>query len=601
MSRFFIDRPVFAWVIAIVIMLAGALAILRLPVEQYPNIAPPSVSISASYPGASAETLENSVTQVIEQSLTGIDRLRYFSSSSDSSGLANVTITFEPGANPDIAQVQVQNKLQAAMPLLPPEVQQQGLSVTKANDSFLLVAGFYSEDGSISQQELGDMLNSLVKDAVARVNGVGNVTIFGEPHAMRIWLDPRKMLSYNLTVMDVQQAIRAQNSDISAGQIGGLPARKGQQLNATITAQSRLQSVEDFQRILLRVNTDGSQVRLQDVARVELGAQSYSRVVRYKRLPAAGVAVSLASGANALDTATAVKQRIGELKVSLPPQLKINYPYDTTPFVKLSIKEVVKTLLEAVLLVFVVMYLFLQNFRATLIPTIAVPVVLMGTFGVLAAFGFSINVLTMFAMVLAIGLLVDDAIVVVENVERIIHEEGLSPKDATRKSMTQITGALVGIAVVLSMVFVPMAFFSGSAGAIYRQFSVTIVAAMALSVLVAMVLSPSLCSTLLKSAPNKQEGHTQKGFAASFNKYFDKVRNGYQKTSGFISRRLVRFFMVYLMLVGGLLGIFSQLPGSFLPNEDQGLMYMLITTPPGSSAERTMETAEKVEDYFLNK
>ncbi|MBF0447817.1 MAG: efflux RND transporter permease subunit [Magnetococcales bacterium] len=597
MSSFFIDRPVFAWVIAIVIMLAGSLAILQLPVEQYPNIAPPSVSISASYPGASAETLENSVTQVIEQSLTGIDHMRYFSSSSDSSGLATITVTFEPEANPDIAQVQVQNKLQTAMPLLPPEVQQQGVSVTKANNSFLLVAGFYSKDGSISQQELGDLLNSTVKDAVARVNGVGNVTIFGEPHAMRIWLNPRKLLSYNLTVMDVQQAIRAQNSDISAGQIGGLPAQKGQQLNATISAQSRLQTVEDFQHILLRVNTDGSQVRLQDIARVELGSQNYGRVVRYKRLPAAGVAVSLASGANALDTAAAVKKRISELSSALPPEVTINYPYDTTPFVKLSIKEVIKTLLEAVFLVFLVMYLFLQNFRATLIPTIAVPVVLMGTFGVLASFGFSINVLTMFAMVLAIGLLVDDAIVVVENVERIMAQEGLSPREATRKSMRQITGALVGIALVLSAVFVPMAFFSGSAGAIYRQFSITIVSAMALSVLVALVLSPSLCATLLKPV---EETEQSRGFFAWFNRFFNTSRDRFITTSGYMAARIGRFLLVYGLLLGGLGYLFLSLPSSFLPNEDQGTMYLMASAPAGSTVERTMESVELIEDYFLN-
>ncbi|WP_041641318.1 efflux RND transporter permease subunit [Magnetococcus marinus] len=596
MSSFFIDRPVFAWVIAIVIMLAGVLSILRLPVEQYPNIAPPSVSINASYPGASAETLENSVTQIIEQSLTGIDHMRYFSSSSDASGMASITITFEPEADPDTAQVQVQNKLQAAMPLLPPEVQQQGVSVTKANNSFLMVAGFYSEDGSISQMELGDMLNSKVKDAIARVNGVGSVTIFGEPHAMRIWLDPRKLFSYNLTVMDVQQAIRAQNSDISAGQLGGLPARKGQQLNATITAQSRLQSVEDFQRILLRVNTDGSQVRLQDVARVELGAQSYGRVVRYKRLPAAGVAVSLASGANALDTAAAVKARIAELSQTLPAKVKIIYPYDTTPFVKLSIKEVIKTLVEAVFLVFVVMFLFLQNFRATLIPTIAVPVVLLGTFGVLSAFGFSINVLTMFAMVLAIGLLVDDAIVVVENVERIMEHEGLSPREATRKSMQQITGALVGIALVLSAVFVPMAFFSGSAGAIYRQFSITIVSAMTLSVVVALVLSPSLCATFLKPAVKGEHSH---GFFGWFNRTFNAGRERFVTSAGYIAARVGRFTLIYGLLVGGMLYLFMGLPSSFLPNEDQGTMYLMASAPAGSTVERTMESVEQIEDYFL--
>lgn len=600
MSRFFIDRPVFAWVISIIIMLAGALSIMQLPVEQYPNIASPSVSINATYPGASAETLENSVTQVIEQSLTGIDYMRYFSSSSDSSGTATITVTFEPEADPDIAQVQVQNKLQAAMPLLPQEVQQQGVTVTKANNSFLLVAGFYSEDGSISQQELGDMLNSTVRDAVARINGVGNVTVFGEPHSMRIWLNPHKLLSYNLTVMDVRSAIQAQNTDVSAGQIGGLPALEGQQINATITAQSRLQTVEDFEKIILRVNTDGSQVRLRDVARVELGSQGYARIVRYKRKPAAGVAVSLATGANALDTAAAVKKRISELKKFLPPAVKINYPYDTTPFVELSIKEVIKTLVEAVVLVFVVMYLFLQNFRATLIPTIAVPIVLLGTFGVLAAFGFSINVLTMFAMVLAIGLLVDDAIVVVENVERVMSEDGLPPKEATRVSMDQITGALIGIALVLSAVFVPMAFFSGSAGAIYRQFSLTIVSAMGLSVIVALVLSPTLCASFLKPV---KKGHTEAttGFFGWFNRNFNKSRDMYTSGAAYMLHRMKRSLLIYALLIGGLVVIFSTLPGSFLPNEDQGTMFLMATVPAGSTAETTMKSVEKVEDYFLEK
>ncbi|MAZ44893.1 MAG: hydrophobe/amphiphile efflux-1 family RND transporter [Legionellales bacterium] len=599
MARFFIDRPVFAWVIAIIIMLAGVISILRLPVEQYPNIAPPSVSINAVYPGASAETLENSVTQVIEQSLTGIDYMRYFSSSSDSSGSVSITVTFEPEADADIAQVQVQNKLQSALPLLPQEVQQQGVTVTKANSSFLLVAGFYSEDGSISQSELGDILNSTVKDTIARVNGVGNVTVFGEPHSMRIWLNPHKLFSYNLTVMDVQNAIQVQNTDVSAGQIGGLPAIKGQQINATISAQSRLQTVEDFQKIILRVNTDGSQVRLHDVARVELGSQGYGRVVRYKRKPASGIAVSLATGANALDTADAVKEQIATLKEFLPANIKVIYPYDTTPFVKLSIEDVIKTLIEAVVLVFLVMYLFLQNFRATLIPTIAVPIVLLGTFGVLSAFGFSINVLTMFAMVLAIGLLVDDAIVVVENVERIMNQEGLSPKEATRKSMDQITGALIGIALVLSAVFVPMAFFTGSAGAIYRQFSLTIVSAMGLSVLVALVLSPSLCATFLKAKEETDHHRPTRGFFGWFNRSFNKSRDMFASGAEYMIHRTKRFLLVYGVLIGGLALLFSSLPGSFLPNEDQGTMFLMATAPEGSTLERTMKSVEQVENYYL--
>ncbi len=599
MSRFFIDRPVFAWVITIIIMLAGLLSIRTLPVEQYPNIAPPSVTINASFPGASAETLENSVTQIIEQRLTGIDDLRYFTSASDSAGNVAITVTFEPEADPDIAQVQVQNKVQAAMPQLPREVQAQGVSVNKANSSFLLVVAFYSEDGSISQQELGDMVSSKVQDAVARVNGVGNVTVFGDPHAMRIWLDPSKMVSYAMSVTDIREAVQAQNTDVSAGQLGGLPAVEGQELNATISAQSRLRTVEDFERIVLRVNPDGSQVRLADVARIAIGSQSYERVSRYKRKPASGMGISLATGANALDTSAAVKERIANLTKFLPEQVKVAYPYDSTPFVKLSIEEVVKTLIEAILLVFVVMYLFLQNFRATLIPSIAVPVVLLGTFASLAAFGFSINVLTMFAMVLAIGLLVDDAIVVVENVERIMSTEGLSPKEATRKSMDQITGALVGIALVLSAVFVPMAFFSGSAGAIYRQFSLTIVSAMALSVLVALVLSPSLCATFLK--PVKAGHHAERtGFFGWFNRNFNRSRTLYVRGSGGIAKRFVRSCLVYLVLCGGLFWIFRQLPTGFLPDEDQGSMFMMVSAPPGTTIERTLESVFKVEDYLLD-
>ncbi len=597
MARFFIDRPVFAWVIAIVIMLAGILSIRSLPIEQYPKVAPPTVAINASYPGASADTVENSVTQVIEQRLTGIDHLRYFTSSS-ADGSMTITLTFEPEADPDIAQVQTQNKVQGAVTQLPQEVQALGVTVTKSNDSFLLVVGVYSEDGSMSQGELSDMLVSTFREPISRVNGVGNVRIFGEQHAMRIWLDPDKLYSYNLTPLDVQQAIKAQNIDISAGQLGGMPAVQSQQINATVKAQSRLSTVEDFERIILRVNTDGSQVRLKDVANIEIGSDSYDRIVRYKRKPAAGLAITLATGANALETAELVKKKVAELSEYLPEDVKINYPFDATPFIELSIESVVYTLVEAVVLVFFVMLLFLQNLRATLIPTIAVPVVLLGTFAVLLAAGFSINVLTMFAMVLAIGLLVDDAIVVVENVERIMTEEGLSPIEATRKSMDQITGALVGIALVLSTVFIPMAFFSGSAGAIYRQFSITIVAAMTLSVIVALILSPSLCATILKQEESGKHG-SEKGFFAWFNKYFNKSRDGYQKAASGIAARIKRFFIVYVLLVGGLAVIFMQLPGSFLPDEDQGNMFLMVNTPPGATAERTLEAVEQVEDYFL--
>ena len=598
MSNFFINRPIFSWVLAIIVMLAGALSLLKMPVEQYPNIASPSVSISTSLPGASAETLENSVSQVIEQSLIGIDSLRYFSSSSDSSGNVNITLTFEPKTNPDIAQVQVQNKLQSAMPLLPQEVQQQGVRVNKANNNFLLVIGLYSKDNSVSQEILGDILLSNMKDVVSRINGVGNVTVFGNPRAMRIWINPDKLFGYSLTTQEVIAAIKAQNADVSAGQLGGLPAVQGQQINATITSQSKLKTVEDFEKIILRVNKNGAQVRLSDVAKVELGSQSYSTVARYKRHPAAGMAVILASGANALDTAKAVKEKVDELKQFLPKGVEVIYPLDSTPFIKLSIKGVVITLFEAIFLVFLVMLLFLQNFRATLIPTIAVPVVLLGTFAILFSFGFTINTLTMFAMVLAIGLLVDDAIVVVENVERIIHEEGLSPIDATRKSMKQITGALVGIALVLSAVFVPMAFFGGSAGAIYRQFSITIVSAMLLSVLVALILSPSLCATILKGKEEENSLANHK-YLAFFNSNLEKARNFYTNSINKIIKSLVRFFMIYIVMIGGLVFLFVRMPTSFLPTEDQGTMYLMVNTPSGSTLERTSESLKQVENYFL--
>lgn len=593
-SHFFIARPVFAWVIAIIMMITGTLSILRLPIEQYPSIASPTVTINATYPGANAKTVENGVIQILEQKLTGIDHLRYFNSTS-SDGSGTITLTFEPGANADIAQVQTQNKIQASLPQLPLEVQQQGVIVTKSNTSFLLVAGFYCEDDSITEQDLGDLLASKVQDGVARVNGVGNITVFGEPHAMRIWLNPDKLLSYGLTVLDIQNAIQVQNADVSAGQLGALPAVAGQQLNATITAQSRLQTVPDFERIIIRMNIDGSQVRLKDLARIELGSEHYTRIVRYKRHPAAGIGVSLATGENALNTAKAVKLKIAEIARTFPPSIKVIYPYDTTPFIKLSIKNVVETLFEAMILVFFVMYLFLQNFRATLIPGIAVPVVLLGTFAILFAFGFTINVLTMFAMVLAIGLLVDDAIVVVENVERIMHEEGLSALEATRKSMDQITGALIGITLVLSAVFVPMAFFSGSAGAIYRQFSITLVSAMGLSVLVALVLSPALCATFLKPNNNKTF------LFAKFNQYFNQSRETYQKGSAYIMQRVTRFFFVYFGLVCILIFITLKLPTSFLPDEDQGILFLLANTPAGSSAQRTLESVKKIENYILEK
>ncbi len=498
MAKFFIDRPIFAWVLAIIVMLAGALSIIKLPIEQYPNVAPPAIEIQANYPGADAKTLQDSVTQVIEQNMNGIDGLMYMSSSSDSSGALTLTISFQSGTDADIAQVQVQNKLQLAMPLLPQEVQQQGIQVKKSSSSFLMVAGFISDDGSMTQNDIADYVASNIKDPISRTPGVGDTQVFGAQYAMRIWMDPSKLNNYQLTPVDVINALKTQNAQVAAGQLGGTPPVPGQQLNASIIAQTRLTSTKEFGNILLKVNNDGSQVRLRDVAQIELGGENYEIIARYNGKPASGIGIKLATGANALNTAEAVKAELAKLQPTFPAGMKVVYPYDTTPFVKISIFEVVKTLMEAILLVFLVMYLFLQNFRATLIPTIAVPVVLLGTFAIIGAFGYSINTLTMFGMVLAIGLLVDDAIVVVENVERVMVEEGLPPKEATKRSMEQIQGALVGIALVLSAVFIPMAFFGGSTGVIYRQFSITIVSAMALSVLVALILTPALCATMLK-------------------------------------------------------------------------------------------------------
>lgn len=597
MAKFFIDRPVFAWVVSIVIMLAGGLSILQLPVEQYPSIAPPAVTIQATYPGASAKTVENTVTQVIEETMNGLDHLRYISSNSQSNGAVEIKLTFEPEADPDIAQVQVQNKMQSALSLLPNEVQQQGVVVSKSSGSFLMVVGFVSKDGSLDQKDISDFIYTTVRDPLARTNGVGNVRVFGAKHAMRIWLDPHKLISYNLTVADVTSAITAQNTEITAGQIGGAPSLPGQQINATITAQSKLQTEEEFANILLRVNTDGSQVRLGDISRIEIGAENYSVVARYNGNEASGVGINLATGANALDTADAVRARLADLQSVFPKGLEVVYPYDTTPFVKVSIKEVIKTLFEAIVLVFLVMFLFLQNWRATLIPTIAVPVVLLGTFGILSLFGYSINTLTMFGMVLAIGLLVDDAIVVVENVERVMHEDKLSPREATRKSMEQITGALVGIALVLSAVFVPMAFFAGSTGSIYRQFSITIVSSMALSVVVAIVLTPALCATMLK--PTTKDPHSKSGFFGWFNRGFDKTNNFYQKSVGYVTRRRIRFLGVYVALVAVLAVLFVRLPGSFLPEEDQGILFSMVQLPAGASQERTVDVLKKIEHHFL--
>ncbi len=600
MAKFFIDRPIFAWVIAIVIMLAGALSILKLPVSQYPPIAPPSVQITATYPGASAQTVQDTVTQVIEQQMNGIDHLEYMSSTSDGSGTAQITLTFAQGTNPDIAQVQVQNKLQLATPLLPQQVQQQGIRVAKATKNFLLVIGAYSDDGKMSDIDLANYIAANVQDPISRVNGVGQVQLFGSQYAMRVWVDPQKLNGYNLTVIDVSNAIQSQNVQVSAGELGGAPAVKGQQLNATVMAQSRLQTPEQFRKILLKVNKDGSQVRLGDVARVELGGESYQVVARYNGKPAAGLAITLATGANALQTATAVKQAVTELEPYFPAGMKVDYPYDTTPFVKISIEEVIKTLIEGIVLVFLVMYLFLQNLRATIIPTIAVPVVLLGTFGIMGAAGFSINTLSMFGLVLAIGLLVDDAIVVVENVERVMAEEGLSPKEATKKAMGQIVGALVGVALVLSAVFVPMAFFGGSTGAIYRQFSLTIVAAMALSVLVAIVLTPAMCATILKPI-KKGEVHEKRGFFGWFNRKFDSSSKAYQGQVERILKRSTPFVIVYVVIVAVVGFLFVRMPTAFLPDEDQGYFFNLVQLPPGATQERTLDVMKQVEKHYLEK
>ncbi|MFZ3389380.1 MULTISPECIES: multidrug efflux RND transporter permease subunit AcrB [Buttiauxella] len=600
MAKFFIDRPIFAWVIAIIIMLAGGLAIMKLPIAQYPTIAPPAISISANYPGADAKTVQDTVTQVIEQNMNGIDNLLYMSSSSDSSGSVTITITFDSGTDADIAQVQVQNKLQLAMPLLPQEVQQQGVSVEKSSSSFLMVLGMINTDGSMTQEDISDYVGATIKDPISRTRGVGDVQLFGAQYAMRIWMDPNKLNNYQLTPVDVIAAIKAQNAQVAAGQLGGTPPVKGQQLNASIIAQTRLKSADEFSKILLKVNQDGSRVLLKDVAKVELGGENYNVVARFNGQPASGLGIKLATGANALDTANAVRATVEKLQPFFPAGLKVVYPYDTTPFVKISIKEVVKTLVEAIVLVFLVMYLFLQNFRATLIPTIAVPVVLLGTFAILAVFGYSINTLTMFGMVLAIGLLVDDAIVVVENVERVMVEEGLPPKEATRKSMEQIQGALVGIAMVLSAVFIPMAFFGGSTGAIYRQFSITIVSAMVLSVLVAMILTPALCATLLKPIA-KGEHHEKKGFFGWFNNMFDKSTHHYTDSVGNILRSTGRYLVLYLLIVVGMAFLFIRLPSSFLPDEDQGVFLTMAQLPAGATQERTQAVLDDVTKYYLEK
>ncbi len=597
MARYFIDRPIFAWVIAIVIMLAGLLAIRALPVAQFPEIAPPTVGIATSYPGANAQTLESTTTQIIEQQLKGIDNLRYFSSTSDSAGNLNITLTFEQGTDADIAQVQVQNKLAQATPLLPQEVQQQGLRVTKSTASFLMVMAVYSDDGIHDQQDAGDFIASSLQDPISRVTGVGDTQLLGAQYAMRVWLDPYKMANLGVTTGDVKAAIQAQNAQVSAGQIGGTPSPKGQALNATVTAQSRLRTPEEFRAIRLRSNSDGSVVLLSDVARVELGSENYSFGAKFNGHPAAGFGIKLAPGANALDTVTDVKAQIKTLSRNFPSWVKYDFPVDNSTFVKLSVEQVIHTLIEAVLLVFVVMFLFLQNWRATLIPTIAVPVVLLGSLAILHAAGFTINTLTLFGMVLAIGLLVDDAIVVVENVERLIQDEGLSPKEAAKKSMDEISGALIGIGLVLSAVFLPMAFFGGSTGVIFRQFSITIVSSMILSVLVALILTPALCATILK--PARHDHATQKGFFGWFNRTFDKGVVRYGQGVEKVERRWGRTMLVFGLVTVGMAVIFLRLPTGFLPEEDQGRIINQISLPTGATIEETERTLDRVRDYYL--
>ena len=599
MANFFIDRPIFAWVLAILLCLTGTLAILSLPVEHYPDLAPPNVRITANYPGASAQTLENTVTQVIEQNMTGLDNLMYMSSQSSSSGQATITLTFTAGTNPNEAMQQVQNQLQSAMKKLPQDVQNQGVTVRKTGDTNILTIAFVSTDGSMDKQDIADYVASNIQEPLSRVNGVGDITAYGSQYSMRIWLDPAKLTSVQMTAKDVTDAIESQNAQIAVGQLGGTPSVDNQSLNATINAQSLLQTPQQFRDITLRVNPDGSLVTLGDVAKVELGAESYDYLSRYNRNPASGLGVQLASGANEMQTAELVLNRLDELSQYFPHGLEYKIAYETTSFVKASIHDVVKTLLEAIVLVFLVMYLFLQNIRATLIPTIAVPVVLMGTFAILFACGYSINTLTMFAMVLAIGLLVDDAIVVVENVERIMSEEGLSPREATRKSMGQIQGALVGIAMVLSAVFIPMAFFGGTTGAIYRQFSITIVSAMVLSVLVAMILTPALCATLLKPM-KKGEEHGKKGFFGWFNRMFNRNASRYETAVGKILHRSLRWIAIYALLLGGMVFMFLRLPTSFLPQEDRGMFLTSVQLPSGATQQQTLKVVQKVEDYFFS-
>ncbi|MHB8109857.1 MAG: efflux RND transporter permease subunit [Syntrophorhabdaceae bacterium] len=606
LSKFFLDRPVFAWVIAIIIMLVGTLAIYSLPISQYPPIAPPSIYIASSYPGASAETVENSVTQIIEQKLTGLDNMIYLSSTSDSSGSSRITLTFSPGTDADLAWSKVQNKLQLAMTSLPEAVQRQGVTVGKATRNWLMIIGLISEDKSMDGNDLRDYAQSNLEKVIARIPGVGEVENFGSQYAMRIWFDPTKLTNYSLTVANVTEALRTYNVEVSAGQFGGTPAIPGQRLNTSIIVQGMLKTTEEFASIPVRVNPDGSVVRIKDIGRVELGTDSYDIESFYNGSPSAAMGIRMAAGANALDTADAVKSKLAEMSKFFPKGLKVVYPYDTTPFVRVAISEVVETLLEAILLVFLIMWLFMGSIRATLIPTIAVPIVILGTFAVLQFFGFSINMLTMFAMVLSIGLLVDDAIVVVENVERIMREEGLPPKEATAKSMTQITSALVGIGLVLSAVFGPMAFFGGSTGVIYRQFSVTIIASMLLSVLVALVLTPVLCATILKPIPKGHDSADSafpilRPFFRWFDRKFFKTRDKYVSivSNSFGKRKW--YFAGYLVIAGLAAFTLLHMPTSYVPDEDQGIMLAQVMMPTGSTIEQTKEVVSKLETYFQDK
>ena len=604
LSRFFLDRPVFAWVIAIVMMAAGGLAIYSLPISQYPPLAPPSIAIDSFYPGASAETVENTVTQIIEQKMTGLDKMLYLSGTSSSSGASRIQLTFAPGTDPDLAWSKVQNKLQLAMASLPEVVQRQGVKVSKSTENYLIVVGLISEDGSMDGEDLRDYAQSNLEKVLSRVPGVGEVENFGTQYAMRVWINPDKLTDYHLTMQDVIMALRAYNVEVSAGQFGGAPAKEGQRLNASIIVQHLLKTPDEFGAIPIRTNPDGSIVRIRDIGRTELGTERYDIVGNYSGKPTAAMAIRKAAGANALDTANAVKKKLKEMSRYFPPGMKVVYPYDTTPFTKVAIEEVVKTLFEAILLVFVIMYVFMGTFRATLIPTIAVPVVLLGTFGVLGLFGFSINMLTMFAMVLAIGLLVDDAIVVVENVERIMVEEGLPAKEATAKSMDQITSALIGIGLVLSAVFGPMAFFPGSTGVIYRQFSVTIAASMLLSVAVALILTPVLCATLLKPVPAGHEPADNavfflRPFFRWFNRFFNGARDLYVKLVGRVLARKLRYVFIFLLIVAAMGYLFQRMPTAYLPDEDQGVLMLQVTLPSGSTIEQTQDILKQAQEYFL--